>query len=293
MPADNNWNYLPNCKVPEGEKLPSGTLRYGAVVEYDGSQFCGWQRQLHCDAVQQAVEKALSRVADQPLRVACAGRTDTGVHAWHQVIHFDTTALREPRNWVLGANANLPESIRLHWVDTMPAQFHARFSAVSRTYRYLILNRPVKAAVMHSGLSWCRHPLSVQAMAEAAGALIGEQDFSAFRGAGCQSNTPMRNVKSVEVFQQGDIIAIEICANAFLLHMVRNIAGALIAVGRGKQKVGWIIELLAGRDRTQSAETAPAAGLYLIDVGYPEQYQLPYRLPPAYLLGAGASHNSK
>jgi len=288
MPRDNNWNYLPNCKVPEGEKLPSGTLRYGAVVEYDGSQFCGWQRQLHCDAVQASVEKALSSVAAQPLRIACAGRTDTGVHAWHQVIHFDTTTVREPRNWMLGANANLPASVRLHWVDEMPAQFHARFSAISRTYRYLILNRQVKAAVMHSGLSWCRHPLSAQAMAEAAQALLGEQDFSAFRGAGCQSNTPMRNVKSIEVFQQGDIIAIEICANAFLLHMVRNIAGALMAVGKGKQKVDWIESLLAGRDRTKSAATAPAAGLYLIDVGYPEQYAIPYRQPPAYLLGAGA-----
>ena len=288
MPADNNWSYLPNCKVPEGEKLPSGTLRYGAVVEYEGSQFCGWQRQSHCTGVQQVVEKALSNVAAHPVRVACAGRTDTGVHGWHQVIHFDSTALREPRNWVLGANANLPPSVRLHWVDEMPAQFHARFSAVSRTYRYLIWNRPVKPAVMHSGLSWCRYPLSAQPMAEAAQALLGEQDFSAFRGAGCQSNTPMRNVQSIEVFQQGDIIAIEIRANAFLLHMVRNIAGALMEVGRGKQKVSWVKRLLEGRDRTKAAATAPAKGLYLLDVGYPEQFTLPYRQPPAYLLGAGA-----
>jgi len=289
MPADNNWNYLPNCKVPGGEKLPSGTLRYGAVVEYEGSQFCGWQRQLHCTGVQQVVEKALSSVAAEPVRVACAGRTDTGVHAWNQVIHFDTTAIRASRNWMLGANANLPPSVRLHWVDEMPAQFHARFSAVSRTYRYLIVNRRVKPAVMHSGLSWCRYPLSAQPMAEAAQALLGEQDFSAFRGAGCQSNTPMRNVKSIEVFQQGDIIAIEICANAFLLHMVRNIAGALMEVGRGTQQANWIGRLLEGRDRTQSAATAPAAGLYLIDVGYPAQFALPDRQPPAYLLGAGAA----
>ena len=289
MPADNNWKYLPNCKVPEGEKLASGTLRYAGVVEYEGSQFCGWQRQLHCIGVQQAVEKALSSVAAQSVKVACAGRTDTGVHAWHQVIHFDTSAERAPRNWVMGANANLPASVRLHWVEQMPAQFHARFSATSRTYRYLILNRPVKPAVMHSGLSWCRYPLSVQPMAEAAQALIGEQDFSAFRGAGCQSNTPMRNVQSVEVFQQGDIIAIEICANAFLLHMVRNIAGALIEVGRGKQNASWVGELLAECDRTKSAATAPAAGLYLLDVGYPEPFKLPTRQPPAYLLGAGAT----
>ena len=288
MSVENNWNYLPNCKVPEGEKLPSGTLRYGAVVEYEGSQFCGWQRQIHCVGVQQVVEKALSSVAAQAVKVSCAGRTDTGVHAWHQVIHFDTSAVREPRNWMLGANANLPPSVRLHWVGTMSPQFHARFSAVSRTYRYLILNRPVKAAVMHAGLSWCRYPLTVQLMAEAAQALIGEQDFSAFRGAGCQSNTPMRNVKSIEVFQRGDIIAIEICANAFLLHMVRNIAGALIAIGRGEQKTAWIAELLAGRDRSQSAATAPAAGLYLIDVAYPRQHALPDRPLPAYLLGAGA-----
>ncbi len=287
MLENSHWRYLPNCKVPEGEQLPLGAFRYGAVLEYDGNKFCGWQRQLHCEGVQQAVERALSKVANQALTVACAGRTDTGVHAWHQVIHFDSTVIRAPRNWLLGANANLPESIRLHWVEALPAQFHARFSARSRTYRYLILNRRVKAAVMHGGLSWCRHPLSITPMAEAAEALLGEQDFSAFRGAGCQSNTPMRNVKSVKVFQQGDIIAIEICANAFLLHMVRNIAGALMAVGRGQQSVSWISELLAGRDRTQSAATAPAAGLYLIDVNYPEQFQLPYRPPPAYLLGSG------
>ena len=289
MPAGSNWTYLPNCKVPEGKKLPAGTLRYGAVVEYEGSQFCGWQRQAHCTGVQQVVEKALSSVAAKPVNIACAGRTDTGVHAWHQVIHFDTTTERAPRNWMLGANANLPSSVRLHWVDQMQAQFHARFSATSRTYRYLIVNRPVKPAVMYSGLSWCRYPLSVQAMAEAAQALIGEQDFSAFRGAGCQSNTAMRNVQSVEVFQEGDIIAIDICANAFLLHMVRNIAGALIEVGRGSRQESWIGQLLAERDRTKSAATAPAAGLYLIDVGYPDSFVLPYRQAPAYLLGAGAA----
>ncbi|OUS12112.1 tRNA pseudouridine(38-40) synthase TruA [Gammaproteobacteria bacterium 53_120_T64] len=286
MPENNHWRYLPNCKVPEGEILPSGTFRYAAVVEYDGNKFCGWQRQLHCQGVQQAVESALSKVANQGLTVSCAGRTDTGVHGWHQVVHFDSSVIRAPRNWQLGANANLPESIRLHWVEVMPAQFHARFSALARTYRYLILNRPVKAAVMHGGLSWCRHPLSIAPMAEASQALLGEQDFSAFRGAGCQSKTPMRDVKSVKVFQQGDIIAIEICANAFLLHMVRNIAGALMAVGRGQQGVPWLGELLAGRDRTQSAATAPAAGLYLIDVKYPQQFNMPYRPPPPYLLGS-------
>lgn len=289
MPQGSHWMYLPNCKVPEGESLPSGTLRYGAVVEYDGSQFCGWQRQVHCRAVQQQVEEALSSVANQPVSVVCAGRTDTGVHGWHQIIHFDTSAERNPRNWMMGANANLPAGIRLHWVKNMSAHFHARFSALSRTYRYLILNSSVKAALMHGGLSWCRYPLSVELMEAAAQALIGEQDFSAFRGAGCQSNTPMRDVKSVQVFQRGDIIAIEICANAFLLHMVRNIAGSLMAVGKGEQQPIWIAELLAGRDRTKAASTAPAAGLYLIDVAYPEVFALPYREPPPYLLGAGGA----
>ncbi len=287
MPKNDRWIYLPNCKVPEGEPLPSGTFRYGAVVEYDGSKFCGWQRQLHCNAVQQSVEEALSVVGNHSVIVTCAGRTDTGVHAWHQVIHFDSPAVRTPRNWLLGANANLPYSVRLHWVEIMPAQFHARFSAISRTYRYLIWNGPVKPAVMHDGLTWCRYPLLVQPMVEAAQALLGEQDFSAFRGAGCQSNTSMRNVTSVEVFQQGNTIAIEICANAFLLHMVRNIAGALIAVGRGQQQKDWIGKLLLGQDRTKSAVTAPAAGLYLLDVTYPKQYTLPYRQPPAHLLAAG------
>ena len=282
---DSSWKYIKNCKVPDGEYLPSGTFRYAAIIEYDGSQFCGWQRQVHCLAVQQAVEAALSQVANKAVTVSCAGRTDTGVHAWYQVIHFDSSALRTPRNWLMGANANLPDSVRVHWVESMPPQFHARFSAQSRTYRYLILNQPVKSAVLPDGLSWCRFPLSVDAMREAADALIGEQDFSAFRGAGCQSMTPMRNVLSVDFFSRGDIIAFDICANAFLLHMVRNIVGTLIEVGRGKQNPAWLAQLLAARDRTKAAMTAPAAGLYLLDVAYPDTFGLPDREPPAYLLG--------
>lgn len=250
-----------------------------AVVEYDGSVFCGWQRQRHCQSVQQQVEAALSMVAAEPVSVGCAGRTDTGVHGTNQVIHFDTLAQRKPRNWILGANANLPDTVRLHWVQQMPPSFHARFSAIARTYRYVIYNHPYRPALFNQGLTWERRSLQVERMRQAAACLPGEQDFSSFQAAGCQSNTPYRNVHYIEAWRKGDLVIVEIRANAFLHHMVRNIAGALIAVGCGERDPQWVAELLAARDRTQGEVTAPASGLYLVAVSYPEEFAIP-RFPP-------------
>lgn len=214
-------------------------------------------------------------VANGPVRVHCAGRTDTGVHAFAQVIHFDAPVERSPKAWVLGVNANLPPSVRVHWAVQVPGDFHARFSALARRYRYLIANTPVRPALLFGKVSWQRRALDHQRMHEAAQSLLGERDFSAFRAASCQSSTPMRNVHSLVVDRVGDLVVVDIAANAFLHHMVRNIVGSLMAVGTGRQPPGWIGQLLRGRDRTLAADTAPADGLYLAEVEYPAQYRLP------------------
>lgn len=271
------WQYRLNGLISEDRELPPGVARIAAAVEYDGSGFCGWQRQAHCVGVQQVVEAALSRVAAESTTVACAGRTDSGVHATHQIIHFDTRAERSPRSWILGANSHLPYSVRIHWAQPVRAQFHARFSATSRTYRYLISNQAHRPALGHSGLTWAKHPLDVGLMQTAIKSLLGEHDFSAFRGAGCQSLSAFRNVHRVDVAQRGNLVAVQITANAFLLHMVRNIVGALMVVGRGERPPQWVAELLAGRDRTRSAATAPPNGLYLVAVDYPSQFGI---VPP-------------
>lgn len=268
------WQYRRNGLIAEDRELPPGVTRIAAAVEYDGSGFCGWQRQSHCVGVQQVVETALSRVAAESVVVVCAGRTDSGVHATHQVIHFDTCAERSSRSWILGANSHLPDSVRLHWAQPVAAQFHARFSAISRTYRYLISNQAHRPALHHGGLTWAKYPLNVELMKSAIDPLLGEQDFSAFRGAGCQSLSAFRNVQRVEIGRRGHLVVVEITANAFLLHMVRNIVGALMVVGRGERPPQWIAELLAGRDRTRSAATAPPNGLYLVAVDYPSRFAI-------------------
>lgn len=264
------WRYLPNGLVPEGRLLPEGVHRVAAAVEYDGSAFCGWQRQSHSPSVQQVVELALSEVAAEPTSLICAGRTDSGVHATNQIIHFDTRAERLPRNWLLGANANLPDSVRIHWADEVSAQFHARFSATARTYRYIIANHSYRPALFHQGVAWQRKPLNEKLMDEAAQQLLGEQDFSSFRAAGCQSNSPNRNVYSAKVWRQGELVIFEIKANAFLYHMVRNLVGALTLVGQSKRDANWLAELLTACDRTLAPATAAPNGLYLVGVEYPE-----------------------
>lgn len=259
-----------------GELIPAGT-RVACRIEYDGSHYNGWQSQPHAGVVtvQDQLESALAEIANAPVRTHCAGRTDSGVHAFSQIIHFETPVARSCKAWVIGSNAVLPRDIRIHWAAAVPGDFHARFSAQSRRYRYVIANTPIRPALLQGQLTWYRRNLDAVAMHNASQALLGERDFSAFRAASCQSRTPMRNVQFIEVWRRGDFVILEVEANAFLHHMVRNIAGALLAVGDGRKPTGWIAELLVGRDRSVAAETAPAGGLYLVDVTYPAHYGLP------------------
>lgn len=268
------------------DPLPAGT-RVACRVEYDGSGYCGWQAQPHLEVatVQEVLEAALARVVAAPVRVHCAGRTDTGVHGHGQVVHFDLPAPRSPKACVLGTNANLPHDVRLHWALAVPGDFHARFSAGSRRYRYIIANTPVRPAHLLGQVSWQRHALDAALMHREAQCLLGEQDFSAFRAAACQSTSPFRNVEGVNVTRRGSLVVIDIRANAFLHHMVRNIAGSLMAVGSGRQEPGWLARLLAARDRTAAAETAPPDGLYLVEVEYPERFGLPATPEGPLLLG--------
>ena len=259
--------------------LPAGVKRIAAAVEYDGSAFCGWQRQRHSPSVQASVEAALSRVANESISVVCAGRTDTGVHGTNQIVHFDTAAKRHNRNWLLGGNANLPYGIRLHWVAEQTADFHARFSATARTYRYLISNQAQRSALFYHGLSWEKRPLNAPDMHRAIQHLIGEHDFSSFRAAGCQSNSPNRNIHRARVWRQADLVIVEITANAFLHHMVRNIVGALLCIGRRDRSKDWLKELLLLRDRTKAPPTAPPNGLYLVRVNYPDCFDVPLFVP--------------
>ncbi len=255
--------------------------RIAIGIEYDGSAYSGWQRQKHSPSVQQKVEEALSFVADEPVELVCAGRTDSGVHALEQVVHFDTRAERSERAWLLGSNCRLPRDIRLRWAAPVPGDFHARFSAVARSYRYLILNDRVPSAIFHAQCCWEHQPLDAGRMQRAAQALIGEHDFSSFRAAGCQARSPMRRVEHLEVTRDGDFIRIDIKANAFLHHMVRNIAGSLMVIGKGEQPESWLGELLSQRDRRLAAMTAPAGGLYFVRAFYPDGFELPQqqRLP--------------
>ncbi len=256
-------------------------MRIAVGVEYDGTAFCGWQAQNDGDGVQIHVEAALSSVADAAIRVVCAGRTDAGVHALGQVVHFETTAERSPRNWVLGANSELPAAVRLHWAQQVPDDFHARFSATARTYRYLVLNSPTPSALLRDRVCWQHRPLDAGAMHRAAQQLVGEHDFSAFRAAACQSGSPMRVLREISVVRDGDRIIIELTANAFLHHMVRNIAGALLQVGCGESEAEWVGELLRSGDRTAGGVTAPPSGLYLVSVSYPRRYAIPESAAPA------------
>ncbi|NND45879.1 MAG: tRNA pseudouridine(38-40) synthase TruA [Xanthomonadales bacterium] len=250
-------------------------MRYAIGIEYDGSGFCGWQAQRDDPSVQESVEQAVSRVADTAVRLVCAGRTDTGVHALAQVAHFDSPAQRENRQWVLGVNRHLPASVCLLWARPVADDFHARFSAVERSYRYVILNRAVRPALRAGQVAWCHQALDTEAMDRAAQPLRGEHDFSAFRSAGCQATHAVREITRIGVSRDGENVFLDVSANGFLYHMVRNIAGSLLDVGRGERSVDWIAELLAGRDRTRAGATADAAGLYFAGVRYPERFGLP------------------
>lgn len=254
--------------------------RFAAGVEYHGARYCGWQRQGHvAGSVQEHVERALSRVADEPVQVVTAGRTDAGVHATGQVFHFDSTRVRAERAWHWGANRHLPPDIRLLWVQAVADEFHARYSALSRAYRYVILNRRVPPAI-HAGLAVHEHrPLDATRMARAAGALVGTHDFSAFRSADCQAKQPTRTIMELIVNRAGEWVWFDVRADAFLQHMVRNIAGTLLAIGAGEREEDWAREVLQSRDRTRAGAAAPAAGLYLAEVRYPERWSLPPAQP--------------
>jgi tRNA pseudouridine38-40 synthase len=249
--------------------------RIALGLEYDGTAYRGWQTQLSARSVQSEVEQALAFVADHAVETVPAGRTDAGVHAAMQVIHFDTPAVRSERGWVLGINTRLPNDISALWARPVPEDFHARYGALSRTYRYCIQNRGSRAALQRLRASWIRDPLNAETMHIAAQALIGEHDFSAFRAAACQSRTPMRRLDKIAVSRQGEFILIDVSANAFLHHMVRNIAGALIAVGAGDRPTTWVQDVLLARDRRLGGITAPPQGLALVGVRYPTAYGLP------------------
>jgi tRNA pseudouridine38-40 synthase len=250
-------------------------LRIALGIEYDGTDFFGWQRLSHGSSVQGAIESALSFVAAHAVDVTCAGRTDAGVHARCQVVHFDSESTRTERGWTLGANSQLPHSVAVLWAREVAEDFHARYSARARRYRYTIQNRAIRPALDARRVAWERVPLDIDAMQMASRALIGEHDFSAFRTIACQARSTMRNVHEISISRAGDEIAIEIQANAFLHHMVRNIVGSLLPIGRGEQREAWLAELLAGRDRAKAGPTAPAAGLVFLGPRYPLQWNLP------------------
>lgn len=251
--------------------------RYVLTVEYSGAAYCGWQRQKHSPSVQQQVEEALSFVANETIELVVAGRTDTGVHACEQVAHFDSTARRSQRSWLLGANCRLPADIRILWVDEIESSFHARFSAEARSYRYVIYNDAVPSALFHNRMCWEHRPLDDAIMHSAAQCLVGEHDFSAFRAAGCQARSPVRQVHYLRVSRRKNLVFVDIKANAFLHHMVRNIVGSLIVIGKGEQPAHWLAEVLSGRDRRQAAMTAVADGLYFVQAFYPECFVLQQR----------------
>ena len=250
-------------------------MRIALGVEYDGSAFRGWQTQHDARTVQECLEQALSRVADHPVRVQCAGRTDAGVHATGQVVHFDTQAVRRERSWVLGANVNLPDDINLMWARPVPAEFNARYSATARCYRYEIFNRSARSALLRNRVVWHHQPLDEQRMHRSGQELLGEHDFSSYRAQGCQARSPIRRVSRLSVRRQGERVILEIMANAFLHHMVRNIAGVLMAIGRGDRPETWAADVLALRDRALGGVTAPPQGLYLVGVEYPSEFGIP------------------
>ena len=252
-----------------------GDMRIALGVEYDGSRFCGWQTQPQGCAVQDALERALTEVASTPITTVCAGRTDAGVHALGQVVHFDTGAERPETAWVRGVNALLPPACAVNWSRPVAQDFHARYSALARHYRYFLLNHPVRPAADQERVGWFHLPLDLEKMQRAARLLVGEHDFSAFRSSECQARTPVRTLTCLDIERRGDHLVFDFSANAFLHHMVRNIVGCLVYIGKGKYPPEWLGEVLAGRDRKRAAPTFGAAGLYLSRVIYDERWGLP------------------
>ena len=261
--------------------------RFALGVEYDGAGYCGWQKQvsINLETVQGKLEEALSRVANYPIRTNCAGRTDSGVHATNQVVHFDTPVDRGNKAWIVEVNSLLPPSIRVTWVKAVDQSFHARFSATARRYKYLIYCQRVESVFLRKKAVWMKEELDLKLMNDATGVLLGEHDFSGFRAAGCQSRSSRRFVMEASWYRSREFTVFDVKANAFLLHMVRNLVGAFLDVGNGAKDVNWISEVLGGRDRSAGSVTAPPDGLYLVAVDYPDLHMLPTGMStPLFLL---------
>ena len=277
--------YTRNCEIIEPSLFPEAMGRIAMGIEYKGSEFSGFQTQSSgVPTVQQSLEKALSSICDEPITLVCAGRTDKGVHATGQVIHFDTEAIRPQKAWLRGANTKVSRGVSIRWAQEVDPRFHSRFSARSRTYRYVIHNTATPSALLRQTVTWDRRRFDLAAMQEASRYLLGEHDFSAFRGADCQANNPVRFMQRIDIHKINDFIVIEVQATAFLYHMVRNIVGVLAAVACAGKPPKWVKQVLESRDRTQASVTAPADGLYLVNVEYPEEYGLPQQAKGPYFL---------
>lgn len=263
--------------LAESVASPPATTRFALGIEYDGRDFCGWQTQPSRCALQNHLENALAEVHGAPVQTITAGRTDAGVHAVGQVVHFDAHNFRPDHAWVFGTNARLPTGMSVLWAKAMPDDFHARFGAQERTYRYILLNQPVRPALLAGRVGWIHGDLDVELMQQGAPWLLGEQDFSAFRAAECQARTPVRDLRAVTIWRSGACVQFEFRANAFLHHQVRNMVGALVWVGLRRRPPEWIGEVLQTRDRTKAAATFAADGLYLADVRYDERFDVPKR----------------
>jgi tRNA pseudouridine38-40 synthase len=249
-------------------------MKFAGIVEYDGSDFCGWQRQSHVPSVQEAVERAISLVANHEVGIACAGRTDSGVHSLGQVMHFETKAQRELRSWLLGINSNLPRSVVLKSIKLMPEDFHARFSARSRSYRYIISNQSVRPALLANRAAWEYEPLDAALMQTGANYLVGEHDYTSFRALACQAHSPVREILNLSVQRDGALVIIDVTANGFLHHMVRNLAGVLMSIGKSENPPEWAQQVLMKKDRACGGVTAKAQGLYFMRVQYDSKYQI-------------------
>ncbi|MCV6622661.1 MAG: tRNA pseudouridine(38-40) synthase TruA [Cellvibrionaceae bacterium] len=269
--------YKTNGEILPGQSLPEGVQRYAAIIEYNGARYRGFQLQKHDkQTVQETLQNALSQVANEEVSLVCAGRTDAGVHASAQVVHFDSKALRPSKAWVQGVNTAMSRDIRVRWADQVSAQFHARFSAQARSYRYLISDQAVSSGLLEGQITWSKFPLDIEAMQSAAEALLGEHDFSSFRAAQCQARHAIRELQAIQFYRlHGGMIVMEIRANAFLHHMVRNIVGVLMAIGSGHKPIGWAQEVLQAQDRCAAGVTAPASGLYFVAAHYPEHLAIP------------------
>lgn len=250
-------------------------MRIALGIEYNGHGFYGWQAQPGLPTIEGSLQAALTKVANEPIYLACGGRTDSHVHAYGQVVHFDTQAKRHVDAWIWGTNTHLPAEISVRWAKAVDYHFHARFSALSRRYQYIIYNHPIRPAIWHKHVTWYAYPLDVTKMQLACSYLLGEQDFSSFRSAQCQSKTAMRCIQTCHLQQHGAFIIIDIKANAFLHHMVRNIVGVLLKIGAGFQPPGWMEAVLLAKDRRAAAETASPYGLYLAEIAYPAAYSFP------------------